>query len=135
MIHFWACPPAGGPGFHFFLPRTCWLKCILYICPPSRGFKLNTELFRLLNFTIKIEGFSAKICETILGCLRTAFSPFEFPELGGKALRYFWVKFKKRCHALVWLVHIYDRKNKIKYFFPKCMRTFTQWNPLPINLY
>ncbi len=50
---------------------------------------------RLLNFTIKIEELSARICATILGCLRMGLlsgaevSPFEFPELGGKALRYF----------------------------------------------
>jgi len=52
-------------------------------------------LIRLLNLTIKIEGLSAGTCATILGCLSRGLlsevevSLDEFPELGGKALRYF----------------------------------------------
>ena len=58
-----------------------WLKYVLFI--------------RLLNFTIKIEGLSARICATILGCLSLRVTELvevhegEFPELGGKALRNF----------------------------------------------
>jgi len=52
-------------------------------------------IFRILNFTIKIEGLSARICATILGCLSLRVTEIvevhdgEFPELGGKALRDF----------------------------------------------
>jgi len=48
-----------------------------------------------IKFAIKIEGLSARIVATILGSLRmgllswSKYSPFEFPELGGKVLRDF----------------------------------------------
>jgi hypothetical protein len=55
-----------------------------------------TCAFRLLNLTKKIEALSEGIGATILGCLRTGFHPDEFLKSGGKVLRNFRGKFKKR---------------------------------------